>query len=91
MADKVLADIADEAFTFNVDDVVLTADSAVNRNDNDRSGPEPVSSNPLVDIVLAVVFTIILVAVIVVVVIISVYCYRSDHLIIMISLSSTQY
>ncbi len=76
MADKVLADIAKKNFTFDVDGDMLTADSAYDKN----NGPSPVqlsnTANPVVDIVLAVVFTIILIIVIVVVVIIVVYCYR---------------
>ena len=74
MADKVLADIAKKTFSFNIGDDMLTADSAYDKEG--PPSPAAVSNNPVVDIVLAVVFTIILVIVIVVVVIIVVYCYR---------------
>ncbi len=82
MIKKILKDVADKSFRFNVDNDILLADNAYDRNKDNGPGPveivdmdSPVAT-PLVDVVLAVVFTLILIIIIIVVVIIVVACYR---------------
>lgn len=80
LGDEVLADVASKNFQFSVGNDVLLADNAYDRNKDDGSGPvkivDPPIATPLVDIVLAVVFTLALIIVIVVVVIIIAACYK---------------
>ncbi len=80
-AEKVIADVTEKRFRFNVDDDTLLADNAYDRN-KDNGGPvkiiegdSPVAT-PLVDVILAVVFSLVLIIVIVVVVVIIAVCYR---------------